>query len=144
MSRRPDLVEYGSEQDYQRHFEDVYCRDPIETFDAISVRFQKSQFSHAFFESIGAPDNTFSKARAKRIDWIKWALQNPGAELYFGWEKKRKRVVTNRRVAIVNGDFVVVIRLIKSDRAVFVTAYVADRGTIGKIRLNGQWIKKYR
>jgi len=145
MGRRPALVEYNSVQEYRNYFEEVYCQGPIETHDGILVRFRKQQFDHAFFESIaGAKDSVFSNPRAQRVDWIKWTLENPNAELYVGWDNKRKRTTPNRRVAIVNDDYVVIIRLGRGDRAEFVTAFVADHGTIGKIRLNGRWAKKYR
>ncbi len=144
MSRRPDRVELENESDYRKHFEASYCQGPIETFDGIFVRFKKPDFDHAFFESVVTNDDAFSRRRAERIDWIRWALQNPGAELFNGWINKKKRVAKRRRVAIVNGDYVVIIRITGPANAVFVTAFVADNVTVGKIRLNGRWTKKYR
>ncbi len=88
----------------------------------------------------------FSWKRAQRLDWIKAALQDSQSERYVGWDKKRKRYDSSRRVTIVNGDYVVVIALRNPSRAVFVTAHVADtpprRGrpsTIQQIRRGPKW-----
>jgi len=139
MTRRPDRILYSTESEYRRHYEAVYCSGPIETFDGIAVRFKKSNFDHAFFESVTEEDDTFSPARAERVDWIRWALQNPRAELYAGWDKKKKRADKQRRVAVVNGDYVVIIRLVGRSKAVFVTAFVAGSRTLTNIRLGDSW-----
>ena len=84
----------------------------------------------------------FSVLRAERIDWIGEALQDPTAELYAGWDRKRKKHDYRRRVTIVVGNYVVVIRLTGVSSAVFVTAYVADsRSTIERIRKSPRWQK---
>jgi len=140
MSRHPERVRYGSEVGYRRHFEREYCAGPIETFDGVAVRFKKADFDHAFFESVTTKDDTFSPARAERIDWIKWALQNPRAELYVGWDNKKKRVNRRSRVAIVNGDYVVIIRFTGPSMAAFVTAFVAGSRALTNIRLGEQWV----
>lgn len=124
----PPLVHHASEDDYRKHFERVYCRRPVETFDGIKVRFRKGQFSHCFFESSRRDGNkdAFSPQRAERIDWIKATLQDPDAELYVGWDKARKRYDRSRRVALVQGNYVVVIRITGKAKADFVTAFVGD------------------
>jgi len=134
----PPLVQYQTELEYRRHFEHVYCCGPIQTFDGIEVRFRKSMFDHCFFESVYSKDDTFSPRRAERVDWIKAALEDPGAELRMGWDNKKKRPANDRRVAIVMGDYVVIIR-IRGAKADFITAYVATGRTIGKIRSHPLW-----
>lgn len=143
----PPLVSYASEAEYQKHFEDVYCKEPIATFDGIPVRFRKRDFHHAFFESVrGGHDNLFSTKRAERIDWIKKTLQDPNADRYQGWDKKNKKYDKSRRVTVVMGNYIVVIVVRQNKRTGdqtghFITAYVADtpakRGrpsTIDRIR----------
>jgi len=55
-------------------------------------------------------EDAFSSQRAERIDWIKAALQDSNAELHVGREGKKKRYDRSHRVALVVGDYVVVIR----------------------------------
>lgn len=135
----PPLVHYVTEQEYRDHFERVYCQAPIQTFDGIDVRFQKRQFDHSFFESVNSNDDTFSIQRAERIDWVKAALEDPGVELYLGYDNKKKKPAKDRRVAIVMGDHVVVIQVYRAGRARFITAFVAGRRAIYKIRNNPVW-----
>ena len=144
----PSLINYGTEAGYRLHFEKVYCKGTIETFDGISVRFRKNLFNHCFFESSRRDKNKdlFSIKRAERIDWIKTALLDKKSERYFGWDKKRKRYSKNRRVTIVMENYVVVIQLIGEKKANFVTAYMADTkgsdgsfSTIEKIRKGPKW-----
>ena len=145
----PLLVQYGTQAEYRQHFEQVYCKGPIKTFDRITVRFHKSMFDHCFFESSRRNDNkdTFSKKRAERIDWIKIALQDPSSEKYVGWDRKKKRYNKKRRVTIVMGNYVVIIQLVGSDKADFITAYLADvkgskdrPATIDLIRSGPKWL----
>ena len=135
----PPLVHYKTEQEYRQHFERVYCRGSIQTFDGIGVRFRQRMFSHCFFESVIDKDDTLSTRRAERIDWIKAALQDNNAELRLGWDNKKKRAANDRRVAIVVGSYVVIIRLYRPDKAEFVTAFVAGQRTISQIRRNPLW-----
>ena len=83
----------------------------MQTFDGIEVRFRKQHFDHCFFESVVTKDDTFSQRRAERIDWIKAALEDPNAELWVGWDNKRKRPANDRRVVIVVQNYVVIIRV---------------------------------
>jgi len=138
----PPLVNYQTEQEYRDHFERVYCKGPIQTFDNIEVRFYKRQFDHCFFESVKSKDDTFSQRRAERIDWIKTALEDSNAEHRVGWDNIKKRPANDRRVAIVVGNYVIVIRIYQLDRARFVTAFVANGRTISQIRTNPLWTKK--
>lgn len=132
------LVQYRTELEYRKHFEDVYCRRTIETFDGIQVRFRKAMFDHCFFESIHSKDDTFSSQRAERIGWIKAVLQDVSAELRVGWDNKKKRPAIDRRVTIAVDNYVVVIR-IRGNKADFVTAFVATGRSIDKIRTNPLW-----
>jgi hypothetical protein len=86
----PPLVHYDREDEYLSHYERVYCKGPIATFDGIEVRFRKGYFAHCFYESIHSKDDTFSKRRAERIDWIRAALQDPKAELRVGWDNEKR------------------------------------------------------
>jgi hypothetical protein len=138
----PLLVHYQTPEEYRSHYERVYCRGPIMTFDGIKVRFRKNRFDHCFFESTqrNQVKDQFSKLRAERINWIKTALQDPGAELYVGWDRKRKRYDSSHRVAVVVSDYVVIIRMTGRRKAQFVTAYIADsESTISRIRRSPRW-----
>lgn len=144
----PAFVEYKTEAEYREHFLNYYCRACIRTFDGVRVYFRQTRFEHAFYQSshgkAGAKD-LFSLERAQRIDWIRAALESPQAELYFGWDKKNKVIEYGRRVAVVYGDYVVVVDLFRADgeitHANFVTAYVAD-ASIGKIKGGPRWDKQ--
>jgi hypothetical protein len=139
----PPLLWYGTEAEYRAHFERVYCQRPIITFDEIAVRFRKGGFDHCFYESTrrNRVKDVFSIQRAERIDWIKAALQDPNAELYVGWDGKKKRYDRSHRVVLVLGNYVVVIRISGSQTAQFVTAYVADSpSTLAKIKRNPMWV----
>lgn len=136
----PALVKYPSIVEYRQHFERVYCQGPVLTFDGIPVRFRKKTFDHAFYESKHFKDDTFSKKRAERIDWIKAALEDPQSERYVGWDNRRKRYDRSRRVTVVMGDYVVVIGLTRRGTALFRTAFVADSGrTLSLIRQGPRW-----
>lgn len=139
----PPLVFYRTILEYRTHYENVYCRSTVTTFDGICVRFRRDRFEHCFYESTqrNQVKDLFSKQRAERIDWIKAALQDPHAELYIGWDGKKKRIDRNHRVALVVGDYVVVIRLRGNKTAHFVTAYVADSlATLAKIKRSPKWV----
>jgi len=85
--------------------------------------------------------DAFSSERAQRIDWIKYALEDPNAELYVGWDKKKKKHDPSHRVALVVNDYIVVIRIRNNKTAQFVTAYVADTpSTLAKIKGSPKWV----
>lgn len=139
----PPLVKYNSEEEYKQHYIENYCNATIFTFDNIRVDFYPRQFHDAFFESsckLKKTKDIFSKKRAKRIDWIKYALQDSKAELHVGWDRKKKRIDPKRRVCIIAGDYVVVIQMKSQARAFFVTAFVADSlNTLREIRSMLKW-----
>ena len=58
------------------------------------------------------------------MDWIKTALQDPGAERYMGWDRKKKKHNPSRRVCVG-------IALKKKGGADFITAYVSDMKNTG-------------
>lgn len=139
----PPLLVLPDEHAYRAHFEAVYCQGPLRTFDGIEVRFRKRDFNHCCFESNRRTRRKarFSKVRSERLDWIKATLQDPSADLRVGWDSTRKRYDYDRRVAIVSGEYIVVIRLLSCRRkAQFVTAYLADlESTRQKIHTSPKW-----
>ena len=144
----PPLLQLNFKEEYQTAWHTQYCQQPIFTFDEIRVWFRKEDFNHAFYESVKAKNDTFSKRRAERMHWIKVALQDPKSERFAGWDKVKKRYDHSRRVAIVMQDYIVVISLLqnKNSEARFITAYVGDRtgkngkpATIDLIRSGPLW-----
>lgn len=140
----PPLLIYDNVECYRRHYERIYCRGHIITFDDIRVYFAPGKFGHAFYESSGwdGHKDKFSPVRAQRMDWIKATLEHRDACLFQGWYHKTRRYDTTRRVAVVYENFVVVVAMaMKRNRrlkANFVTCYQADN-SIGKIRQAPHW-----
>lgn len=138
----PSLVEYPTIDEYEQHYYRKYCKGPITTFDGIPVTFRRAWFWHAFFESSGQEKtkDRFSRTRAQRIDWIEYALKCQSSELYQGWVG---RTTSNRRVTVVNGNYVVIISLrhTKECKLVgdFITAFVAEGASLAKIRRSPKW-----
>lgn len=144
----PPLVHYATIGEYRTHWIRCYCAGPIKTFDGIAVRFRRDKFPHYFYESSGHDGNKdqFSCKRAERIDWIKATLEDAKAELFVGWDKDKRSHDPSRRVAVVMGDYVVIIALTSEATADFVSAYVADtpsspgrRSTLEMIRSGPRW-----
>ncbi len=141
----PPLVKYNIETEYRKHYEAKYCakKSGIKTFDGIPVYFKKDRFNHAFHESSKRDEtkDIFSRQRAERIDWIAHALRDTLAELYIGWDNRLKRHDKRRRVCVVQGNYVVVIRFNHPrTKAFFVTAFVTDTSaTMQKIRRSPKW-----
>jgi hypothetical protein len=142
----PPLVHYATVAEYRSHYERVYCRGNILTFDGIRVYFAASKFAHVFYESTARDGrkDVFSPVRAQRIDWIKATLEHPTAALFEGWDKTSRRYRATRRVAVVYEDFVVVVAMgLKQDgslKANLVTCYQADNSIL-KIRSSPAWSK---
>ncbi len=144
----PPFVKYATSDEYRAHYETIYCRHGISTFDGILVRFRRSQFQHAFYESSrqdGKKDK-FSAVRAERIDWIKAALEDSESERFQGWDRERGIYSRKRRVTVVMGNYIVIFDLTSETTGEFVTAFV-DRGirtpgrqrTIDRIRSAPKW-----
>ena len=135
----PPLKYFANDQECEKYYIKKYCLQPIITFDNIPVYFQKREFQHIFFESVNTKDDTFSTVRAERIDWIEYALKDSNAMLRVGWVKKKKVYDRRRRVAIISGNYVVIILLNKNQtQANIMTAYVADN-SIAKILSSPVW-----
>lgn len=139
----PPLVKYATEEEYRQHFLRKYCHGRILTCDGILVRFNAKDFNHAFYESsssIQPTKNKLSLSRAERIDWIEKALLDNSAILKVGWNSKKKQFDQTRRVALANGNYVVVIQFLRSSNARFITAFLADNyRTLLQIHNSPDW-----
>lgn len=137
----PDLLELANKDAYRARFEALYCCGPLMTFDGISVRFRLSDFNHAFYSSNRLVKKVgFSIIRAQRMEWINVALKDRDAELFQGWDWKTRQVEPERRVALVQANYLVAIRLTGIKTAVFQTAYPIDRQeSIDKVRSAPKW-----
>jgi len=142
------LLFLGSQSEYQAHYIERYCKRPVTTFDGYQVTFTRNMFYHAFYKSThrDAMKDAFDPERALRIDWIREALEDPGADLRVGYDNKKKKINTQARVAIVVGNYVVVIRIKDKGRkrAMFVTAFVATGEGLAKILTSQKWAQKNR
>ncbi len=106
-----------------------YCSQRIVTFDNVEVKFYEDMFDHAFFESANRVEkdkSILSLNRLEKIYWIKDALQDPEAILKKGWDNDRKEYYHNRRVAVVKGNYVVIILFTGMLKAKFITAFEKD------------------
>ena len=127
----PKLVKYKTIGEYHKHFRREYCNPSktITTCDGITVAFYPNQFKHAFYGSSGKGKRDKAKislVRARRIDWIKYALKNPNASLYVGYDKKKKIYDRRRRVCLKNNNYVVVIQFKDHRKADFITHFSPD------------------
>lgn len=107
----------------------TYCVAPITTFDGIEVKFYSNMFDHAFYESADhkAKDKSvLSLNRCEKMLWIKETLQDPSALLKKGWDNKTKSYDDTRRVAMVKGNYVVIILIYADKKARFITAFQID------------------
>lgn len=143
----PPLVCYEKTEDYKRYYISQYCREKIFTFDGIRVFFRQERFAHAFYEATArdGKKDVFSRERAERIDWIKSTLENPKADMYQGWDKRKYTYDESRRISVVYEDFVVIMDITKRGldksplESKFITAYPADRFAMKKIRTAPRW-----
>lgn len=103
-----------------------YCEQSVYTFDHVRVRFYENMFDHAFYESADRKrkdKSILSYNRLEKIYWIKATLQDENAILKKGWDNQSKEYFKDRRVAIVKGNYVVIIRFTGFLKAKFVTAF---------------------
>lgn len=138
----PDFLILPDEAAYREHYEATLCSSEIRTADGILVRFPKHQFEHAFFESANrrlGEKGLFSLDRARRMTWISPALSDPDAELYEGWDNRKKVHTRDSRACVVFGNYVVIIMLRKRKPASFITAYQASEKTLEKIQSGPKW-----
>ena len=64
------ILHLKTQQEYKEYYIEEYCNKPIYTFSEILVKFYKSQYEHAFFESANhqkRDKSIFSIERAKKI-----------------------------------------------------------------------------
>jgi hypothetical protein len=141
----PPYVLHSKPSEYARHFRSKYCQSSVTTFDGIEVSFHPSQFRHAFYTSRrgeGQSKTIFDFERAKRIDWIEAALKDRKAYLRQGFDTEKKIPRLDRRVCLVSRNYVVVIQLLKKrDRAVFITAFLANQRARNLILASPPWQK---
>lgn len=115
-----------SEQELRQIWKEEYCDQKIFTFDKVEVLFFEESFDHVFYESANrkAKDKSIlSFNRLEKIYWIKDTLEDPTAILKKGWDRRKKKYYTDRRVAIVKGNYVVIIVFTGFLKANFVTAF---------------------
>ena len=115
-----------TEAEMRKIWADEYCQKEIETFDGIKVKFYEDMFDHIFFESknrVAKDKSDLSLNRLEKIYWIKDTLEDSTAILKKGWDSDKKEHFKDRRVAIVKGNYVVVIRFTGLLKAKLVTAY---------------------
>lgn len=116
----------SSPEEFRKIWKEYYCTAPIETFDGVLVYCYEDMFNHVFFESDErkpGDKSILSLNRLEKILWIKAALQDPDAILKCGWNKSSKNYLDNRRVTIVKGNYVVVIRFTAFKKAKLITAF---------------------
>lgn len=135
-----------TEEELREIWRDTYCHKVIKTHDGIRVHFYESNFDHAFYESSKRNQSRnkkkskdiLSSERLSRILWIKDVLEDPTATMYVGFDNKTKRYDRSKRVAVVKGNYVVVIQIYAERKANFITAYVANN-SIDKIEQGPRW-----
>jgi len=124
---KPHLIsEAIREAEMRKMWYNEYCISEIETFDSVKVKFYEDMFDHCFYESADRQENDKSILSLNRLEkmlWIKDALQDGDAILKKGWDNNNKNYYSNRRVAIVKGNYVVIIRFTGKFKAKLVTAY---------------------
>lgn len=129
-----------TEGELRKLWQQTYCNAPIHTFDGIEVRFFSEMFDHAFFESDNrkAKDKSIlSLNRCEKMLWIKDILEDNSAMLKQGWINQTKSYDNNRRVALIKGNYVVVINIFKQGRARFITAFQIDDSKTLEMFKNG-------
>lgn len=137
-----------SEDDLRQLWHDTYCQQPIITFDSLRVSFYPEMFDHAFFESEDrqAKDKSIlSLNRCEKMLWIKDVLQDPDAILKQGWDNTTKSHDPDRRVAVVKGNYIVIIKIYSSGKARFISAFQLDSDDALERLLSGpDWKKNER
>lgn len=134
-----------NETELKQMWHDVYCAAStiISTLDSVIVKFYPSDFDHVFFESADRKfkdKSILSLNRLEKMYWIKDVLTDTNALLKQGWDKKTKSYDNDRRVAMVKGNYVVVIRFTGFEKARFVTAYEMQENE-DKVKNSPNWIK---
>lgn len=120
------LAEECRELEMRKLWKEEYCKEEIETFDGVKVKFYEDMFDHCFYESDNRKKkdkSILSLNRLEKMLWIKDTLQDGTAILKKGWDTKEKEYYKDRRVAIVKNNYVVIIRFTGLLKAKLVTAY---------------------
>ncbi len=115
-----------SEEQLREIWKTEYCAAPIATFDGVLVKFYEDKFDHIFYESANRKEkdkSILSYNRLEKIYWIKETLQDATAILKKGWDNVNKEYFKDRRLSIIKGNYVVVIRFTGKLKASLVTAY---------------------
>jgi hypothetical protein len=140
-----------TEMELRALWKSEYCDSGrlIQTFDNVKVRFHEKMFNHAFYESSdrkAGDKSILSLNRLEKMLWIKAVLSDPEAVLKQGWDKNTKSYDNSRRVAVIKGSYIVVIRLTGPLMASFVTAYelTDDKQNNRRILDSPDWIKDER
>lgn len=120
-----------------------YCRKPIKTFDDIEVKFFSDMFDHCFYESANRKQkdkSILSLNRLEKIYWIKDTLLDPDSIRKQGWDRNKKSYTGSRRVNLVKGNYIVVIKIFSKTKARFITAYeVNEDENLEKIKKSPDW-----
>lgn len=114
------------EAEMRKIWKDEYCKNPIKTFDNVTVHFYENMFDHCFYESENRKEkdkSILSLNRLEKILWIKQTLLDKTAILKKSWDTANKVHFENRRVAIVKENYVVIIMFTAFMKAKFITAY---------------------
>lgn len=137
----PALLKYTHEDEFRDHYFRVYCKGPLQTFDGISVRFNKSDYKHLCFQDDDHDGvrEAFAWNRAERLDWIKHALEDSNAILKFGWLTKKGQVLYDRRVALVQGNYAVTIQFTGESEARIITAFLFAQDDVAKFLQDPDW-----
>ena len=111
--------------------------------DDIEVKFYSNMFDHCFYESANrqARDKSIlSLNRLEKIYWIKDTLTDPTSIRKQGWDRSNKTYNNSRRVNLVKGNYIVVIRIYANKKAKFVTAYEINNDyNLKKIKDSPDW-----
>lgn len=134
-----------SEDEMRRIWQEEYCQQEIYTFDQILVKFYPEMFDHCFYESANrkAKDKSIlSLNRLEKLFWIKTTLMDSSAILKQGWDRQKKQYDDTRRVAVIKGNYIVIIKIFKKGEARFITAFEMNNEDNLEKLLNGpNWYK---
>lgn len=132
-----------TEEEMREIWQIEYCQKNIFTFDGILVKFYPEMFDHCFFESANrkkGDKSILSLNRLEKIYWIKDTLEDPSSILKKGWLKKAKVYDNSRRVALVKGNYIVIIKIYAIKKARFISAYeINDDKNVTKIMDSPDW-----
>jgi len=143
---------------YRSVYIETYVRDTegreIKIYDwhGMRVHFNARTFDHAFSESSdyrfsdGNHDVPFSKQRARCILWIKEALTATAGTIE-RWNQTRNdsrgRSRQRRMLLVVEERYVIILQVRDKDHELeFITAFIADKNYIKKIKAKGGFAEK--